>query len=399
MKRLLWIGDAVVSTGFARCTHKTLEAFRDDWDIHVLGLNYKGDPHPYPYDIYPAHTGGDAFGVRRTAVLVSRLKPDVVIIQNDPWNVPAYMKQTGNAPVIASMPVDGLNCRGAALNGLTHAIFWTNFGAQEARRGGYAGTSGVVPLGVDLNVYKPTPRAEARERLGLPGSVRDAFIVANVNRNQPRKRLDLTIEYFWRWVRSRGIDDAFLFLHVAPTGEEGCDVQQLMQFYGLANRLIICEPDIGTGVSEEELANTYSCFDVQVSTSQGEGWGLTTMEGMACGIPQIVPEWAALGEWARGAATLVHCSATAVTPNGVNAIGGIADRGEFLVKLDELYSFESKRGEATKAGLELVGRPEYRWESVAEKFRTEVETATGGFKLVDFGSEPLTLNRHSTVVK
>jgi len=152
-------------------------------------------------------------------------------------------------------------------------------------------------------------------------------------------------------------------------------------------------------VSEEELANTYSCFDVQVSTSQGEGWGLTTMEGMACGIPQIVPEWAALGEWARGAATMVHCSATAVTPNGVNAIGGIADRGEFLVKLDELYSFESKRGEATKAGLELVGRPEYRWESVAEKFRTEVETATGGFKLVDFGSEPLTLNRHSTVVK
>ena len=372
-RRLLWIGDAAVATGFAKCTHKTLEAFRD-WDVHVLGLNYNGDPHAFPFPIYPPWIGGDPYGLRRTGELVTKIRPDVVLIQNDPWNIAPYMKEAGNAPCVASMPVDGKNCKGAALNGLALAIFWTKFGELEAQCGGYTGASTVIPLGVDLHTYSPGDRLRARVNLKLPEEALNGFIVGNVNRNQPRKRIDLTISYFAEWVHKYNIRDAYLFLHVAPTRDQGWDVGQLMKYYRIPNRLILQEPEVGLGIAEPILVETYRAFDVQISTTQGEGWGLCTMEGMACGCPQIVPNWSALGEWVTdGAAIKVPCSEVAMTPNNINAIGGIPDRAAFIEALNKMYQEREVRETYATAGLDLVSEPRFRWETIGEQFRTCLE--------------------------
>lgn len=375
-RRLLWIGDAGVATGFAKATHETLDVLRETWDVHVLGINYLGDPHSWPYPIYPCYPGGDAFGVNRTGKLVTKLKPDLVILQNDPWNIPAYMKKLEklDVPVIASMPVDGLNCRGAGLNGLKLAIFWTEFGMHEAGKGGHRGAATVVPLGVDLRIYSPGDRLEARRALGMQGAVDKVFIVGNVNRNQPRKRLDLTLRYFAEWIQQQRVKDAYLYLHLCPTGDDGYDVPQLARYYGVDKRVIFIQPEIGPGDPEERLVNTYRSFDVQVSTTQGEGWGLTTMEGMACGIPQIAPDWAALGEWAKGVADLVSCTTTSVTPNNVNVVGGIADPTEWIEAVHRVYcDANGERLKMAQDGLELVARPEYRWHAIGEAFRDAVD--------------------------
>lgn len=372
MKRLLWIGDAVAATGFARCTHHVLDGLKDEWDVHVLGINYMGDPHPYPYAIYPAWAGGDAFGIQRTEQLCRDLKPDLVVVQNDPWNVPTYVKKIpGTVPIVASMPVDGKNCKAKGLNGLALAIFWTAFGEWEAKEGGYTGPSTVIPLGVDLDLYRPIDRAEARLKAGLSEDMQRAFIVGNVNRNQPRKRLDLTVEYFAAWTERHSIDDAYLFLLVAPTGDQGYDLPQLMKYYGFGGerkRLIILTPEIGKGLPEALLPSVYSCFDVQLTTTQGEGWGLTTMEGMACGVPQIVPAWSALGEWAANASVQVPCSATAVTPNFINVLGGVADKDATVSALQDLYRHTKTREWWSGAGTALVHCNRFRWENIAKKF-------------------------------
>src|SRR5207245_1483917 len=156
-----------------------------------------------------------------------------------------------------------------------------------------------IHLEVHLQIYYPGNQQEARQRLGFPESLFDKFIVGNVNRNQPRKRLDLTVQYFAEWMKDSQINDAYLFLHIAPTGDVGYNPEQLLKYYGIDRRLIKGDPGVWSGVTEMEMADTYRSFDVQVTTTQGEGWGLTTMEGMACGIPQIVPEWSALGEWPK----------------------------------------------------------------------------------------------------
>jgi glycosyltransferase involved in cell wall biosynthesis len=375
-RRMLFVGDAVVSTGFAKNTHHLLSGAQPEWEVSVVGLNYHGDPHEYPYPIYPASRGGgeDGFGIARLPDLIKTIGPDVVVIQNDPWNLPAYMQTTlgMKVPTVAILAVDGLNCRGRALNGLAGAIFWTQFGQVTAAKGGYTGPSYVLPLGVDTGIYKPGDRETARRAAGLPANriPPGSFIVGNVNRNQPRKRLDLSIAYFAEWVKTRQIPDAFLYLHVAPTGDAGWDILQLSQYYNITNRVICIQPEIGFGDSEESLANTYRCFDVQINTGQGEGFGLTTIEGMACGIPQIVGEWAAFGPqgWVENAAIKIPCTSTYTTPGEINSIGGIPDRKLFIEALDAVYQDHQLRQNASSRGLELVNRPVFRWPTLSEQF-------------------------------
>jgi len=380
MRRLLWIGDAACQSGFARNTHALVEALKPGWDVSVLGINYLGDPHRYPYDIYPAFSGGDPFGIARLPYVLKVVNPDVVVIQNDPWNFPVYLKtiqkHAPTVPIAGVVAVDGLNCKGEALNGLALAAFWTQFGLDEARRGGFTGTAAVVPLGVDLDVYKPMDRLEARRALKFPEALKEAFIIGNVNRNQQRKRLDLSIEYFAEWVRSKQVTNAYLFLHVAPTGDQnGYDCQQLARYYGVEERLILRVPPVRVGPSDHVVAQSYAAFDVQMTTTQGEGWGLTTMEGMACGIPQIVPDWSALGEWTDDAAVKVPCLTTAVTPDTINVVGGIADKAIYVKALDRLYRSQWARRELAARGQRLVAQPQFRWAACGLRFADALEQA------------------------
>ncbi len=269
---------------------------------------------------------------------------------------------------MAIVAVDGKNFDGRWLDGVAHAIFWTEFALDEARLGGYAGPASVIPLGVDLSAFYPEDRSLARRRRGLPAELDGAFIVGNVNRNQPRKRWDLTVKFFAEWIKDRRIEDAWLYLHTAPTGDTGTNVKQLMRYYDASDRLALVVPNVFYGVSEEDLRDTYNSFDAQISTTQGEGFGLTTLEGMACGVPQLVPDWSALGDWARDAAGLVRCSSTAIGPPYLNVIGGVVDQRDFTRQLDALYRDRGLRASYRERGLQRATEPRFRWFNIGARY-------------------------------
>lgn len=402
-KSLLWVGDAVCASGFAKATHKILETVKEHYDVTVLGLNSLGTPHSYPYEIWPAMAGGDMFGANELPRLIRRIKPQVIVIQNDPWNIPDYMsiiKRETACPVIGALAVDGSNVQGPMLKDLDHAIFWTKFAQDEAVRGQFRGTSSVIPLGVDLDMYSPFDKIEARTQLGLRATrgqetgkvdLSEAFIIGNVNRNQPRKRLDLLVSYFAQWISDFNIKDAYLYLHVAPTGEDAFDLGQLMAYYGYSGRhmrLLECNPEVFFGRPESEMKITYSAFDVMMTTTQGEGWGLTTMEGMACGVPQIVPNWSALGEWAKNYTACIPCSEIAVTPthqkmagrrHHINIIGGVMDRTYAIKTLQSMYEDRNLLATLGQQALECVEQPQYRWENIGAAYVEVLDTLTAKY--------------------
>src|SRR5690606_13731923 len=157
-KKLLWAGDVVAPTGFARVNENILPAFDpDEWDVHVLGINISGDYNPLQgrYKLYPASIGGtDRVGVERIRPLAEQIKPDLIVMHTDAWLIGSYLNELrGLRPqpkLIGYAPPDSPNqAYGVLLNDLDLLLCPTEFGTKSLRDGGYTGRTAVVPYGVD----------------------------------------------------------------------------------------------------------------------------------------------------------------------------------------------------------------------------------------------------------
>ena len=408
--KVLWCGDSPrVSTGFARCTRAACDAMNErGWRVDILGINDFGDPGDYHSPIWPCRQpldgGRDSFGVTRLPRLICRQKPDVAVILNDPWNIDPYLEYIDqyakqldtldrkdeamllrNTPLVAWLAVDGDNQNAKALNRLAHVMVWTEYAGKQLALGGYEGVSEVVPLGVDRRTFSQRPVDEARKRV-LPDGVPDGtFVVGVVGRNQPRKRLDLTLEYFAEWIKTRDIDDAFLYLHVAPTGDNGIDIPRVAKYYGLAGKLILMSPGVTKGVDDDAMSDVYSSLDLYFTTTQGEGWGLPALEAMSCGTPVLAPDWSGLGDWAAGTARLVECTGRAPTAP-MNAqcytIGGIPDREQTLEAFDWFYApatRDARRAEYAKRGVECAEK--FTWQATGRGVTDVLDRLIGNVRV------------------
>jgi hypothetical protein len=109
--RILVAGDAAAPTGFARVVEGIFRPLAAAYEIHQLGANYRGDPHTYPWKVYPAELDGDRWGAKRIVPLVEKLKPTLVFILNDIWVQHAYLKELASMrarpPLVLYCHVDG----------------------------------------------------------------------------------------------------------------------------------------------------------------------------------------------------------------------------------------------------------------------------------------------------
>lgn len=371
----LWIGDAVTQTGFGRVTHNIVGPLKQNhgWEMQVLGVNYNGDPHTYDYPIWPAIPGGDIYGLGRVGHLCAQFKPDVIVINNDPWVVAEYVQAIPKGiPVVAYMPVDAPNQRSASKLQLARAVAYTNFGRKELIVGGYNGQVDVIPHGVDTETYKPVDKVTARGHIKFKTEVdpKDLFIVGNVNRNQPRKRLDLTIQYWTQWWINAGQPkEAFLYLHCSNM-DEGYDVIQLAKYYGIEKQFVITSRSmtVHNCMFEKDLHMVYNIADVNMSTTLGEGWGLTTHESAACRVAQALPRYSALGEVWREAAHFVDVTSFSVTPTRINTIGGVADRDQMVAAIQKFFEDKDYRKQMADLAYARATEPRFQWKAVAEQF-------------------------------
>src|SRR6185503_10536800 len=120
-----------------------------------------------------------------------------------------------------------------------------------------------------------------------------------VDRNAPRKRLDLGMYYFSEWVKDK--PENVMFYYHGALKDEGWDIGDLARYLGIDKRLVLSHQDLNPalGFPLEAMKLVYNLADVKLSCAT-EGWGFTAMESMACGVPNIALAYSALGEWARG---------------------------------------------------------------------------------------------------
>jgi D-inositol-3-phosphate glycosyltransferase len=385
-KKLFIIADAAVDTGFATVTHNLVESLYAGWDISILGINYYGDPHPVQKKASLwSPTGvmqGDVYGFQRVKALLTNFNPDAVLVINDPWIAAEYTNTWKDTPGVKILytPVDAENIKPMYVDminkGYDHVIGYTQFGVDQLKLAGLTLPTSVIPHGVDRKNFYPMDKAWVRNEAGLDP---EWFIVQVVDRNQIRKRIDLAFYYFAQWVHMTGKDDNVKIYYHGALMDEGWDLGQLAKDMMIDDRLILSHRNLNPahGFPMDKMKLVYNVADVKLSTTMGEGWGLTTMESMACGIPNIVPNYSALGEWANGGVLYTDISDIPLfNTKGLNTKGGIPRMDSTIRALELLYKQEAERTRIAQAGYELIQRPMFTWTAVAQEFERVFTTAT-----------------------
>lgn len=398
--RMLLCAEILCQSGFARATHAVLSSLAEYYDIDIVGINYKGTPHNYPYRIYPAEMWGSGFaGEQVVSNLIfganttnnSSDPYDIVIIQGDTWNVAKTMMVIESMletypdvkrpeRIISWLAVDGKNQDFEGLDKFDHHIVWTEFAAEEIldstvdieSNKAYQGNISVVPLGVDTTQFYPINRSEidridvlSKYNEDLPTITSETFIVGFVGLNQYRRRIDLIIASFAQWLKT-GKFDAYLYLKTHSNIKSGCNIRSLARYHGIEDRIILNEY---TGLSDASMCEIYNCFDLFISCAQGGAWELPVLEAVACGVPCIVPADGAVGSWVGEAALQVPCvSWLPHAPLNAQAsvLGGIISTEDTARAIGKLYKFENMREELKVRGLALANK--LTWKNSAEKF-------------------------------
>lgn len=136
--------------------------------------------------------------------------------------------------------------------------------------GGTAQKITVLRNGVDLELFRPEDRSQARAAFGMNAK----FAIASVGHLIERKGHHLVIEAL------AGIPDAELY--IAGDGEEEPRLRALAAKLGVTTRVRF----LGA-MPQARLRTLYNAVDCLVLASSREGWANVLLEAMACGTPVV----------------------------------------------------------------------------------------------------------------
>jgi glycosyltransferase involved in cell wall biosynthesis len=303
-------------TGYSKVSYHIIqELVKHPW-ISVTHFGFQKHPQanvayrPYPsgVDVIDAAASESppqqGFGYQAITEAIRKKDPDVVMIYNDMSVVTRFIEEIRKSTVtrrfklwIYCDQVYDCQMQGMIdiLNRDADRVFaFTSYWKQQLKDQGVTRPLSVLGHGFDPKTYFTVPRELARKSLKLPD---DAFVIMNLNRNQPRKRYDILIMAFTELV-VKYPTRPILLLCICDKGEKGgwwlfeLYVRELRKrgvpIEQFGNRLMISSQDMA--FSDEDVNILYNIADVGISTAEGEGWGLCTFEQMGVGVPQVVPD-------------------------------------------------------------------------------------------------------------
>jgi D-inositol-3-phosphate glycosyltransferase len=378
--KVLLIGHAGIPTGFCRVLNALEKHLGSAFDVHRIAANTPAAISPSLFAASDAHPARPVLPLDADSMLrfAYDLQPSLCLIVDEPESCAhfvANLRRLNRPPrVVCYCAADEQEMlSGEILSGLAHAdrlVCFTRHAqgllTQAFRRQQLAAPPiTVIPHGIDTDGFHRMPQSEAR-RIFFAGTPlpQDAFIVLNANRNQPFKRVDLTVEGFALFARGKP-DSVRLYLHMGtrPTapGETA-----LVDRLGIRRRLLTPAAigSVHPSLDDSRLNLLYNSCDVGINTADREGWGMVAFEHAAAGAPQIMPALPSLSELWRGSALLLPVSPSP-SPQIPARIAPAASPQSVADALELLYRDPSARAHWFGAALANVQRPEYAWPRIA----------------------------------
>ena len=323
--RVLAWGDYACSTGFGTVMKNIMGNLygTGNYEIDVVGVNYDGRPYNtelWPGTLWPAISAlrtqgpyGDVFGRQVFLDLLMQREYDVVFIVQDTFIVlpivPQILEAQRTKPnTFATIYYYPFDCapREEWVNQCTASfdfpVAYTEYAKEESRKiiGADADKHSVIYHGTNTKDFFPMSKEEiATARAAIFPTLKDKFIITNVNRNQGRKDISRSFMVL-KELKDRGVEEAFLYMHMQET-DFGGSLLQMAKSIGVEPDKDFTMPDprqfgAHSGFPIEFLNAIYNVSDAYLTTTHGEGWGLSITEAMATKLPVVAPSTTSVPE-------------------------------------------------------------------------------------------------------
>ncbi len=336
MKIVLFMDSPVMPSGYAAtCRLTAKELASRGHQVYTIAFN--GGPQKdeefewYGIKVLPntalkrnPNAGyGDAETIRQ---IHKDIKPDIFFFHNDSYRY-SYMQELPEE--ILSRSVFWLPFEGAAADegGVKHVFgrcaatrFVTKYALGFHAEMMSGSDIGYIPHAIDLSALRPCPDKEAVKEKKVfevfegklvaydpkqvrpnrrPFSLKNKFVVSRVDRHQPRKYWNKTLEAFAKF--AKGKDDVVLLAKCDPRDmvmynhdtKQGIDLEAVATSLGIRDKVFF---DNFFFAVEDMPQAFYWPSDVFLTTTSGEGFGLAPVEALACGTPVICPNVQVLPE-------------------------------------------------------------------------------------------------------
>ena len=143
-----------------------------------------------------------------------------------------------------------------------------------------------VPHAVDTSIFKPLSDNIIKELQSQNFGENDSKVTFFWNnRNARRKMSGSLIFWFNEFANEVGPDNVRLIMHTDPKDPNGQDLEAILKELDIVDGRILFSRN---KVSPQELAAYYNMADCTINISDAEGFGLATLESLACQTPIIV---------------------------------------------------------------------------------------------------------------
>lgn len=386
--KILLIADAGAHSGFATVSENVFGRLVTDFghEVHCLATNFHGDEWETPLKLYVPNFDNrhDIMGMSRFAELMGKVMPGAIVFVQDPkvvlnalWANPwdpervllRGMKGSGGylykPPILAYLAIDGYN----------NPRSWDalkELGVKRIAMSEHGRTAmpeaPVIWHGVDSKVFRPGDKREAKAQLGLDP---DRFLILRVDKNSWRKDYPSS----WKALRPvlRRYSDIDVHFHCRPTSPDGYDLDGVRWNDEDIRDRVFFTPNLGgfVGSSQEQLATLYRAADLFLSTSWGEGFGLTLLEAMASGTPVLAQDCSAITEVVGPGGILVKPAGRMFVPMGQEQC--LPDIDKFTYWIEHLYNSRKMREALGEAAVAQAAR--FSWDTAAAMFDTQIKAA------------------------
>lgn len=343
------------------------------------------------------HIQHDSYGYQSCIFVINHFRPDIVVSINDIWglyniNLLRNRDKFKFMPYLAidseclfpSLPSPDPNMppldTSVTIMSSDKVIIFTDWAKKVIDKtlkltvGEELKNYKVIPHGVDTDVWKPLDNKIELRETHFPTVDKTDFLIGTISRNQTRKKFDLLMMSLAKFIKKYENPKRKVkcYFHCVVNEPIGWDIKWLAAYYGIQDRCIFNdELKPGTGPSSKVLNEMTNCFDAHVLLSNSEGWGLSILETMAAGIPNITTNYSAAADWAKHAALFAKVAAYE-HDHGTCHLKAIADIDDTCRQIKLLYDSEKTRDLYSSRSIDLANT--LKWKDIAKEWENLIDT-------------------------